>query len=856
MSEFDDNNNIFSNSNQPEPEIDPWSIDSLQSDKDIYSSSDHLVHSELFESDAKDEETLSLTNMLTDETESQPAEEENDEESVSDKGKSSGKKAKSKKHKKPKSKLKRTLGIIGKTALSLFLVIVLTCTIALVGLTMWISNQIDSEENKVPLDLFYLQQEAVKNETSSLEFTSLVYAQNSEGKWEEIAALHQGQNRIWCDYTDLSPYLIDAVVSIEDKRFYQHEGVDWKRTLGALVNTFVDIYGGRQGGSTITQQLVKNLTQDDEISFDRKIREILKAQQVEKDYPKSTVMEWYVNTVYFGNGCHGIGTAARYYFGKEPSELTLLESASLAATIQTPSSINPLDGPQDNKDRRETCLSIMLEEGYITQEQHDEALKQELALSTEEQRSKMNAAEKEPNSYFIDALIDDLITDLMETKGWTYSQAENMVYTGGYRIYATVDPEVQGMLEETFEDPENFPINSEDERAQAAQTIMDYTGHVVAIVGGVGEKTADRVTNRAYYPTMRQPGSSIKPLAVYAPAIESNKWTYSTLVHDFHVKLASGGYYPKAAGSGKMVTIQKAIQSSLNSPSAQVCNMLSPYKSFDFLKKRFGLTTLIGEQVLDDGTVVSDINLSAMALGGMAYGVNVTEMTAAYATFGNLGNYYEPTTYYAVYDVMGELVLKHQEKGSTSITPETADVMNELMQTVITSGTGGAASLGSWPVFGKTGTTDNKHDCWFAGGTPYYVSVVWCGYDENDDLPGGANPAPGIFKKTMKNVMADLDKCDFNRSRNVVVYKYCAETGSIATDQCPKTMTGYYKNTNFPGVCMAHAGVATTEVTRSSPYGGTYANITQTKIPEYDAWKTNGATADTTTDEDADATEE
>ncbi len=777
MSQFNDDNDIFSSSG----EKDIWSADSLLDDEDvdIFSSSN-----------PKEVSATKESNRMA---------------------------AKSKKNNAPKKKKKRT---VGKVILSVFLVGVITVSLIVGALGIYITGFVEDE---IDFNLNNLQ----------LKYTSLVYARDSEDEpWKEVAKLHGGENRVWVDYTELSPYLTDAIVSIEDKRFYEHEGVDWKRTFGAFLNTIVDIYGGTQGGSTITQQLVKNLTGDNEQTASRKVQEIVRARKLESEYHKSTILECYVNTVHFGNGCDGIETAANFYFGKEAGELTLLECASLAATIQTPNAINPIDGPEDNKERRETCLAIMLEEGYITKEEHDAALKEELTIvgNQDKQQEKEEEQKNKVNSYFVDTLIEDVIADLMVAKECTYSEAEAMIYSGGFRIYSSLKPSVQEALETTFEDPTNFPKNGEDKRAQSAQTIMDYNGHIVAIAGGVGEKKEDRSLNRAYQST-RQPGSSIKPLAVYAPGVEFNLLTYSSHIHDFHVKLPNGSYYPKAAGSGKYVTTQKAIQSSLNSTAVQVCNTLSPAKSFEFLKKRFGISTIIESEKTEDGSVVSDINLSAMALGGMAHGVTVTEMTAAYATFGNLGMYYEPSTYYAVYDTFGDLVLKHQEVGAQVISPETANVMNRLMQTVVTGGTGGAASLWGWNVFGKTGTTDNKHDCWFAGGTPYYVSVVWCGYDTDDNLPGGANPAPGIWKKTMSKVMEDLDKCDYNQSGGVVCYKYCTESGGIATSDCKETATGYYK-VGYAPKCTMHNGAVVKSGNQPKPTGGEFANVRQKSIPE------------------------
>ena len=811
MSQFDENNDIFSGS----PEEDEWGIDTLleetsESSDDLYSSSTFENSEEIFSS--SDPEEIFAT-------------QKSNEEAVKQNEKEEAEQKKNEKRRKKKNKKKKRKFIIPKIILSLFLVVVISFSLIAAAIGIYITSFVEDE---LDFNLNNLK----------LKYTSMVYGKNSEtGEWEELVRLHGSENREWVDYTELSPYLTDAIVSIEDKRFYEHDGVDWKRTAGAFVNTIVDIYGGTQGGSTITQQLIKNLTGDDEQTASRKIQEIVRARKLEQQYHKSVILECYVNTVHFGNGCDGIQTAAAFYFGKEAKELTLLECASLAATIQTPNVKNPLDGPKSNKERREACLSIMLEEGYITKAEYDAAKAEELVVigNTSKQDEMEEENKKKVNSYFMDTLIDDVISDLMAANNCTQSEATDMLYSGGYRIYSTLDPSVQAKLEETFLDETNFPENDEGIRAQAAQTIMDYTGHIVAIVGGVGEKEGDRSWNRAYHST-RQPGSSIKPLSVYAPGVETNLLTYSSLIHDYHIQLPNGSYYPKAAGSGKYVTTQKAIQSSLNSTAVQVCNTLTPNKCFDFLKKRFGISTIVESEKTEDGSIISDINLSAMALGGMAHGVKVTELTAAYAAFGNLGLYYEPTTYYAIYDPFGDLVLQHQSVGSQIISPDTANIMNRLMQTVITQGTGGAASLSGWSVFGKTGTTDNKHDCWFAGGTPYYVSVLWCGYDSDHDLPGGANPSPAIWKKTMAKVMEDLEPCDFNQADNVVCYEYCKESGGIAKAECKETAKGYYKEGYPAPPCTLHQGEVSTVSSQPKPKGDKFADISQVDIPEADAF--------------------
>ncbi|MBR4868016.1 MAG: transglycosylase domain-containing protein, partial [Clostridia bacterium] len=637
MSKQDDSWDIFSDSGKKDSDsADPWSAKSLLEDEnqDIFSSSDHMVHSQLFEDERKKREPRANT-------------------------------------KKKKRKKVRWVRWVATMFLSFCLVICLVVAAGAAYLFYGIDDTIDKDLNNL-----------------ELAYTTLIYAKDGNGDWQEISSLHGSENRVWTEYDDFSPYLTDAVISLEDKRFPAHRGVDWKRTVSAFVNTFVDLYGGRQGGSSITQQLVKNLTGDNEISATRKVQEIMRSLRLEKEYTKATIIECYMNTVHFGNGCDGIETAARFYFNKGAKELSLLECAALAATIQTPNSINPIDGPEENKDRREACLKIMLEEEYISQEEYDSALKEELKVVDHGKDGKDGSSTAPINSYFVDALIENVIEDLMEEKNITYEEAEELIYSGGYRVYSSLDQRVQNALDSVYNDPSNFPSNYSGVRAQAAQTVMDYNGHIVGIAGGVGKKTENRSLNRAYQST-RQPGSSIKPLGVYAPAIEYNMLTYSSHIYDFHLRVG-GGYYPRAAGSGAMVTTQRAVQSSLNSPAVRVCNELTPQKSYDFLRKRFNISTVVGSEKTADGTIISDKNLSALALGGMAHGVTVTEMTAAYATFGNLGQYYEPKTYYAVYNSFGDLVLSQEEEGTQVISPGTANVMNRILQTVVTGGTGTA----------------------------------------------------------------------------------------------------------------------------------------------------------------------
>lgn len=709
---------------------------------------------------------------------------------------------------KPKKKRRRKREVIGRVLLSCLLVGIITCCLVVGVFSIYVFAFVDSS---LDFDLNNLK----------LEYTSVIFAPDpeTEGEYYELAQIHGTKNRIWVDYDDLSPYLGDAIVAIEDKRFYDHDGIDWKRTFSAFVNMFVDIYGNTQGGSTITQQLVKNLTGDSERSPVRKIQEIMRARYVEGNYPKLTILECYINTVHFGKGCDGIQTAAQYYFGKDAKDLTLLECASLAATIQTPTSKNPISGPEKNKERRELVLSEMLDQGAITKEEYDQAMSEELVV--------VNTGEKDAettssgvNSYFVDTVIEEVIDDLVKQKGYTVTEAETMIYTGGLQIYSAYNDSVQKALDETFADNSNFlKVGKGDTQPQSAITVMDYEGHIVGIVGGRGEKAGKRDLNRATM-SKRQPGSSIKPIAAYGPSLEFNLVTYSSKIQDSPITLPDGSKYPQKGASGSNVYLHKGLERSLNGVAVRLVNKLSPQKSYDFVTGRLGISTLVESSKLQDGSVVSDVNLSALALGGCTYGVTVTEMCAAYACFGNLGKFYEPTTYTKITDTFGNTVLE-QAEGTPAFGEDTANVMNEMMQKVLSGsqGTGASGKFGEWPLFGKTGTTNDNKDRWFIGGSPYYVAACWFGFDTPKVMNGlSTNPALKVWKAAMTKIHKDLELKDFPESDLVSYRYYCADTGLLATTHCGNKALGWYKNSYLP--TCSHGGSLLDAVTKPAPVGG------------------------------------
>lgn len=655
--------------------------------------------------------------------------------------------------------------------------------------------------------------------------TSIIYAYDANNQQVELLRLHGAENRVWIAYDDIPQDMIDAFRDLEDKRFEEHQGVDWTRTILGVAKS-----GFEQGGSTITQQLIKNLTGEDGRMASRKFYEILNALNVEKYYSKDTIMEFYLNTAYLGNGCYGIKTAAEVYFGKDVEDLNAAECAVIACITKAPATYDPLTNPEDNRDRQEYCLSCMLEQGSLTQEEYDEAIDFELIFTNSENYKGSQVTEtiediedKEyteddikftdtlddgKSSYYVEYVIDDVIEDLMEEYDLTYNEAWKKVFFGGLRIYSAVDLDVQRAAEEVYVKRLTFPDESNAEvQVQSAMTIMDYNGRVVAMVGGAGEKETFRGLNRANH-SPRQPGSSIKPVSVYAPAIENDTITWSTMVQNYGIRMGSSrwpvNYGGNAGSPDSFTTVQYAIAQSYNTVPAQIVSEMGIDPCMDFLVEDLKFSTLVTDE--DDPNY--DGNYSSICVGGMSEGVTTLDMTAAFAVFGNNGYYYEPYSYYKVTNNDGSEVLLEggDEPGEQVLSESSAGVMRQLLRTVVSGGTAGGYGVSGFDTFAKTGTTSDDKDRWFVGGTPYYVAAVWYGYDEPKPIRNtSGNPAGKIFKKVMDAAHDDLEDLSFPSASGVVSRKYCTISGDLASDTCTSTATGYYKSSNVPGRCKGCA---------------------------------------------------
>lgn len=658
--------------------------------------------------------------------------------------------------------------------------------------------------------------ELIDIRSMELSYTTILYETDSTGKNVELTRLYGDENRIWVDLKDIPSNIIEATISVEDERFLDHNGVDWKRTIGAFVNLVIPIYSSQQGGSTITQQLVKNVTQDKEASgiagIQRKLKEIIRALVLESRYTKEDILEAYLNTMPFSNNTVGIQAASNLYFGKNVAQLTLAEAASLVGVTKSPETYNPLTNPESNKQRQEHILNLMLEQEKITQQQYDEAVAQKLDIKTKE----VEAKAQQVQSYFVDQVTSDVIAGLMKEYGYNQQTAQDIYYRGGYRIYTTINSKIQEDIETVFENLASFPTYKTTKQPESAMVIMDFEGNVRGIVGGRGPKTGARVLNRATQAT-RPIGSTMKPIGVYGPAIEYNLITWSTLFTDSSTEIIGDDgkktMFPNNYNNqfdGNLV-VEDALEVSKNTIPFKIELMLKPQTTYDFLSQRLGITTLVKAKQVGTKTL-TDISAAPMALGALTDGITPEELTAAYAVFGNGGVYYKPRTYTKVLDAEGNVVLNNVSQFNRAFSAESAEVMNKLLQNVVNgpNGTGRTSRFGTWPLAGKTGTAADNKDQWWAGMSPYYVGVVWLGYDEPQAIPlQGRHPSIDAWTNVMKRVHTGLTVKQFPTTGKLIQQNYCRITGKLAGATCTDVAPGWYKADNKPDVCSGdHANPA------------------------------------------------
>ena len=715
----------------------------------------------------------------------------------------------------------------------------------------------------------YLQDEIIPQaevnlDDYDLDLTSYVYGVNSNGEIEMIQQIY-GAKRQWVAYEDIPQDLIDATVALEDKRFYEHQGVDWITTAKACLNMF---FGGSSqfGGSTITQQLIKNLflvgdASADDVTVQRKVIEIFRALEFEKRYDKSVVLEYYLNVVYFGRGCNGVKSAAATYFGKELKDMTVAEFASLISITNNPSLYDPyrekldnyrgeqLNGADRNRKRQLTCLSEMHAQGWLTDEEYEEAVNQELVfkegiadedrwITCETNENRVGCGYEGPvrdlvledehyycpdcgleidvkanlsksvYSYFVDTVLMDLVAYLAEQDGLdssnlskgTVSNYLDLIKRRGYHIYSTINLEVQAQVEKIYSDLSQIPETKSGQQLQSAIVVIDNrTGDIVGIAGGVGEKTVTLSQNRATQSKL-QVGSSIKPLTVYAPAFEMGIITPATVIPDMPLWYTekNGKLNPFPKNDDRRYTysrtILRGIIRSMNAISVNTLDLMGAQYSFNFAKNKFHLSGLVDRYVTSSGTILSDIGESPLGMGALTNGVTVRDMATAYATFANNGVYRRSRSFTKVYDSDGNLVIDNTQSSEQILSQKTVDYMNYCLYNAVQSGTGTAAKINGMEVCGKTGTTANNKDRYFCGYTGHYTAAVWCGYDSPEviSLVGSTvNPSVRLWKKVMEPIHQGLESIHLYDDEKMVEVSVCMETGKLATSACYADVRGF-----------------------------------------------------------------
>ncbi len=654
-----------------------------------------------------------------------------------------------------------------------------------------------------------------------LSFTTILYAKDEKtGQFIEYQKLNGEECRIWVDLAKMPKWLPQAYIAVEDKDFKDHEGVNWKRTFAAFVNQFIPILSSMQGGSTITQQLVKNITFDDEQNAARKLREMFRALILEKEYSKDLILEGYLNTLRLTGNIAGVQTGANLYFGKDVKDLTIAESASLAAITKNPAGYDPYKKKEDHLTRRNYIIGLMADQQYITAEQEKAAKAEPLNL-----KDAKGGANFGTNTYFTDKVVSDVIADLVKEKGMTRTEATKYLYNGGLRIYTTLVPSLQRAMDkemqygtvfqeikhsyDVLDAKGNKTGEKREEIAQAAMISLTYDGGIAACVGGLGPKAGDRVLNRAT-DSVRQVGSTMKAVAAYPLGIDYNRITYSSgfinqpikikdyqtgVVKDWPVNYSTNA---NPNWTNETIPVYAGVARSLNTIAVRVGQRVGEQTMYDFVTRTLHVTSL-------DPT--RDVSLAPLVLGAMTHGISPLELAACYMMYGSGGTYATPHSYTMVTDANDNIILEKKVRRTQAISPETAFIMNKILAGVLQPGGTGAGLAPRGPAVGKTGTTSDNKDHWFVGVTPNYVTATWWGFDNPGELTKfqwQTHPPTTAWRNVMNTAQANLPAKDFPVASKVVTDRFCMISGDLATSHCPKTAVGYYKPDQKPGRCVVH----------------------------------------------------
>ena len=640
--------------------------------------------------------------------------------------------------------------------------------------------------------------------TLSATGTTRLLCTDGEGGTVEYESVYAAENRIWCDADEIPDVLKNALIAIEDKRFYRHHGVDWLRTGKAFLN-YVFRFDPPFGGSTITQQLVKNVSGENDVKSERKIREILRAMSLEKRYTKDEILTFYLNVIPLANRCYGVGAAASFYFGKKPSELSAAEAATLAATTNAPARYDPLRFPERNRERRNLVLTKMEEYGFLTKEEADRARAEDVTINAGK-----NAAGSRIVSWYTEAVLSDVIRDLCKKKGLSEGAATALVYRGGLEIEICCDRRIQKTAERICREADPAGGNL------AVWIVNPATGETLAVIGGAGEKKVNRGLNYAT-DALRPPGSALKPLSVYAPALRAGLVNWATVFEDLPLR-EGGELWPRNANGvyDGRIGIHEAIALSKNTVAVAVLSEVGRRTSFDFLRNECGFSSLVEDERDENGRRLSDLSDAPLALGQLTRGVTLRELSDAYSVFACEGVRTNAITYRTVKNRAGEVLLSNEVARRRVLSSAEAAIMTGMLRETVEYGTARSLTLPAVvQTAGKTGTTSGARDRWFVGYTP----ALLCGVLSTSD--GGAgdgtprSPLP-IWDAIMKAAHADcLDgKAEppvFRIPSGVLALPFCRDSGDAPGDLCSADLRGdriafgLFTEENRPGrPCVLH----------------------------------------------------
>ncbi len=644
--------------------------------------------------------------------------------------------------------------------------------------------------------------------------TTRFYVLDENGEQVEIWQLNREYRTRWVDLSDMSDNIISAFLSSEDRAFYSHNGVNFKRSLYALAN-YVLKFKSKFGASTITQQLIKNLSGDNSVTVTRKISEILRALEIEKQFSKDEILELYLNIVPLSENIYGVGEASRVYFNKAPSDLTITEAATLAGIINAPTRYNPYRHPKECLEKRNHILYAMLENGKITKEDYLSLKNGELDIKPKEEKK------EGATPWFIETAIAEILDDI-ENQFNTSRQGAAIVLNSGLEILLTMETGVQSILEGYFDNLANFP-NAVNSGMNFSMAIYNSkTGNLSAIVGAVGRKTADKISN--YATANITPASTLKPIALYAPLLDEGKINWSTVFDDtpsiISKKEGAPIYYPRNSPDkyDGLITVKDALRFSKNTVAVRLYKMLGSEKIYNILEKDYGFKTIVKSATGENGNIVTDLDVSPLALGQLTNGVALTDLTHSYTVFTCNGQNVGGKSYFSVRDKNGDTILENKNEKKQVIKPVTARIMTQLLTKVVEEGTAHSITLNELvDTAGKSGTSGGDLDRLFIGYTPYYTAGIWCGYPVKRVSIGSMEKTHlTIWDEVMRKIhseciSASIEGLDNFSTENLVLLNYCRDSGKLIGDGCEldlrgnRICCGYFTYDNMPSEsCARH----------------------------------------------------